>query len=184
LPQALNTIAHELGHNHGLNHSPGCNAASADTKFPYVTNGVAHIGWIGWSQQTPDKFFDPAKYTDLMAYCSPQWVSDYVYAKQADRIAQLNGVTAMFGTETISQWNILDVINGRANWGPELTEPEPAFGEAEAATVLDRSGAVLEQVVVYRSDVGDLEGSMMYLVPRPLPTWATLRIGTIQIAFR
>jgi hypothetical protein len=182
LPQALNTIAHELGHNHGLNHSPGCNASSADAKFPYVTNGVAHIGWVGWSQQTPDRFFDPAKYTDLMAYCSPQWVSDYTYAKQAARIAQLNGATMMWDNATVSTWKILDVVNGKATWGPDIVEPESAFGEAEIGTVHDAFGKPLDDVLVYRSDVGDIDGAMMYLVPTPQMNWATLRIGSLQVA--
>jgi hypothetical protein len=183
LPSALYTIAHELGHNHGLNHSPGCNAASADSKFPYLTNGVAHIGWVGWSQQTPDRFFDPAKYTDLMAYCSPQWVSDYVYAKQASRIAQLNGATMLWDSAVVSTWQILDVVNGKATWGPAIADPEPAFGEAETATVYDVSGTAISDVVVYRSDVGDIDGASMYLVPTPQLNWATLRIGGTHVAF-
>jgi hypothetical protein len=86
-PEALNTIAHELGQNHGLEHSPGCGADSADSAFPYQTNGTSYIGWVGWDNRTPNTFLDPAKYTDLMAYCEPVWVSDYMYSKLADRVA-------------------------------------------------------------------------------------------------
>ena len=32
----LDTISHEMGHNHGRNHAPGCNAAGVDMNFPYA----------------------------------------------------------------------------------------------------------------------------------------------------
>jgi hypothetical protein len=89
----------------------------------------------------------------------------------------------LWDTAPVSTWQILDVVNGKATWGPAIVEPEAAFGEAEMGTVYDTSGTPLLDVVVYRSDVGDIDGAMMYLVPTPQINWATLRIGSTQVAF-
>jgi hypothetical protein len=183
-PDALDSITHELGHNHGLEHSPGCGADQADASFPYIVKGVAHIGWVGWSRENPTKFLDPASYTDLMAYCDPVWVSDYIYAKFATRIAALNGVSALWkGTEAASTWRVLDVINGNAKWGVPLTDPVPAFGEPESGTVYDANGNSLLEVTVYRTNSSSSK-SAMYLVPEPSVDWATLQIGSTTVAFQ
>ena len=181
-PEGLMTIAHELGHNHGLNHSPGCGAGTPDTAFPYQTNGTSYIGWVGWDSRTPGTFMDPAKYTDLLAYCNPVWVSDYVYSKLADRVAALNGAAMLLGSNAVSTWRVLDVIGNEAKWGPAITEPSPAFGEATSGTVLDPSGNALLEIPVYLTKLSHDHGSM-YLVPEPQANWAYLRIGSIQVAF-
>jgi hypothetical protein len=84
---ASETHAHELGHNHGRRHSPGCGAAGVGS-FPYVpADGKARIG----DATHPNFGFDlnsraiytydnlNPTYYDIMNYCDPQWVSDYTY---------------------------------------------------------------------------------------------------------
>src|SRR6185295_17520969 len=39
------TITHEMGHNFGRNHAPGCNAAGIDNRFPYPDTGVGVDGY-------------------------------------------------------------------------------------------------------------------------------------------
>jgi hypothetical protein len=182
-PYALMTIAHELGHNHGLEHSPGCGADSADSAFPYVTNGTARIGWVGWDSRAASTFMDPAKYTDLMAYCDPVWVSDYVYSKLGDRVAALNGSALWLGDGARATWRVLDVANGQASWGAPITEPTTAFGDPVSGTVLDTNGSALLEISVYRTKISNGLGAM-YLVPEPAANWAQLRIGSTQIAFQ
>jgi hypothetical protein len=182
IPQGLGSIAHELGHNHGLEHSPGCGADQADPGFPYVTKGVAYIGWVGWDNQSPTKFLDPAKYTDIMAYCDPVWVSDYVYSQFADRIATLNGAPMWLGADAASTWRVLDVVNGRATWGVPLTDPVPPSGIPESGTILDAAGNALLEVTVYRTNISDGRGAM-YLVPEPSDSWAGLSIGSTYVTF-
>ena len=79
--------AHEVGHNHGRPHAPGCNAAYPDPSFPYVVNVSGDLrGYIGDSAH-PNYGFDIktqaiysyTKYTDIMGYCGPKWISDYTY---------------------------------------------------------------------------------------------------------
>jgi hypothetical protein len=80
---ASQTHAHEVGHNHGQWHAPGCGASDADSAFPYVSNGKGYTG----NSARPNYGFDIktqaiyayATYYDIMGYCGPQWISDYTY---------------------------------------------------------------------------------------------------------
>jgi len=81
---ASNTHAHEVGHNHGRSHAPGCGASGVDTAYPYVDgSGRALIG----DAAHPNFDFDVdtmaiTPYTaayDFMSYCNPDWISDYNY---------------------------------------------------------------------------------------------------------
>jgi hypothetical protein len=81
---ASETHAHEVGHNHGRAHAPGCGASGADPSFPYVpADGNARLG----NAAHPNFGFDIntraiypyASYYDIMNYCDPQWLSDYTY---------------------------------------------------------------------------------------------------------
>ena len=177
---APSTGAHEVGHASGLEHSPGCGAAQADSAFPYVTNGKAYIGWVGWDkQQTTTKFFDPAKYTDIMAYCSPQWVSDYVYKKLGSRIIALNGARIVTGPERT--WRMAFETSAGLWWGTPVTDPIPAEGEPVAARVLDATGATIAQITVYQTFTS-IE-TAFYMVPDPEAGWAAIAIGEAKLAF-
>ncbi len=72
-------FAHETGHNMGRNHSPcpsGTNAPSGiDPAYPYAG---ASIGAWGYDS-TSNTLHDPGVDKDIMAYCTPDWVSDYTY---------------------------------------------------------------------------------------------------------
>jgi len=80
---ASETHAHEVGHNHGREHSPGCGADDPDPAYPYVSGGKALIG----NAAHPNYGFDIdsraiypySSYYDIMSYCSPEWVSDWTY---------------------------------------------------------------------------------------------------------
>lgn len=90
---ASGTHAHEVGHNHGLKHAPGCGAGNPDPAFPYTIEvGLDTRGVIGnLSNQNYGVEFDPPSiktydypYYDFMSYCSPEWISDYYYEKLYD----------------------------------------------------------------------------------------------------
>ncbi|MFO0584460.1 MAG: zinc-dependent metalloprotease family protein [Anaeromyxobacter sp.] len=69
-------LAHEVGHNFGLSHAPGCNAGGPDPNYPYAGAVIGAYGLdvATGALKTPDMH-------DLMAYCSNNWVSDYNYRK-------------------------------------------------------------------------------------------------------
>lgn len=80
---ASETHAHEVGHNHGREHAPGCGVVGPDPSFPYVLGGESYIGDVahpnyGFDINTPAIYPYPSRH-DLMGYCEPTWVSDYTY---------------------------------------------------------------------------------------------------------
>lgn len=90
---ASQTHAHEVAHNHNIRHSPGCGANDPDPNFPYIGTYGPLIGDQNYPNFGLD-VFDELKvfpymeslytwqnYYDLMGYCFPRWISDYVYLK-------------------------------------------------------------------------------------------------------
>lgn len=69
-------LAHEEGHNFGRQHSPCGGAANPDPLYPYP-GGT--IGVPGWDVFAASANLKPTTDTDVMGYCSNQWISDYVY---------------------------------------------------------------------------------------------------------
>jgi hypothetical protein len=79
---ASDTHAHEVGHNHGLKHAPGCGASGLDPGFPYPTGKIGDAGHPnqGFDLITPSlKLY--TTYYDMMSYCDPVWISDYNYER-------------------------------------------------------------------------------------------------------
>jgi hypothetical protein len=87
--QAVETIAHELGHNWGRLHAPCGGPAYVDPDFPYPN---ARIGVYGFDNATARIL--PPDMPDLMSYCwlsigfnisTPRrWTSDYTYMSVMD----------------------------------------------------------------------------------------------------
>ena len=73
-------FAHETGHNMGRPHSPCGTAANPDPAYPYPGGGIGVWGY----DTTTGQLKSPATNKDIMGYCSPNWVSDYVYKKILD----------------------------------------------------------------------------------------------------
>lgn len=74
LPSGDRVAAHELGHNFSRPHSP-C-GVGGDGAYPY-SGGVT--GAYGWNS-TSNALVSPT-YTDVMGYCSNQWISDWTWNK-------------------------------------------------------------------------------------------------------
>jgi hypothetical protein len=84
-----NTVAHETGHAHGVSHMPGCNAAGPDMNYPY-TDVAGSMGINGYSLSF-NAFKSKTMWRELMSYCRPRWVSDYVYNKFEARVRIVTG---------------------------------------------------------------------------------------------
>jgi hypothetical protein len=175
------TMAHEVGHNHGRNHAPcvqGGSISGVDASYPYA-GGV--IGVYGWDQRTM-KLLAPDR-TDIMGYCNSKWISDYTYDGLLNRVALVNGATnVLIPEESLHPWRVLLVDSRGARWGIPIDEPSLAAGEPEPAEVLDAQGAIIDTVDVYRTPVSDIEAFSIQ-VPVPELGWSKIRIqgaGTVS----
>jgi hypothetical protein len=84
-----NTVAHETGHANGVSHMPGCNAAGPDNNYPY-TMVPGDVGVNGYSLSF-SAFKSRMMFRELMSYCRPRWVSDYVWNKFEARVRIVTG---------------------------------------------------------------------------------------------
>lgn len=78
-------VAHEIGHNHGIQHAP-CGVGSSDPQYPHPD---ALLGSQGYNITTGE-LLDAGSTHDLMSYCSPSWSSDYAWEKFTRRVRTLN----------------------------------------------------------------------------------------------
>jgi hypothetical protein len=89
-----NTMAHETGHASGSSHMPGCGAARPDAMFPYSMPGDAGVN--GYSLMF-NAFKSRMMFRDLMSYCRPRWISDYVWKKFETRVRVVSGFEGSSG---------------------------------------------------------------------------------------
>jgi hypothetical protein len=177
------TMAHEIGHNHGRNHAP-CSTAGAisgvDSAYPY---SKAIIGVWGYDSRT-QTLIDPNKYVDLMSYCSPLWLSDYNYTALVTRVAAVSGVANVITVNAeMAKWRVLLLDERGPRWGVPLDEPGPAEGEPEMATIYGNTGEALTSVRVYRTEISDISGAM-YMVPEPKASWYAIAVdGAAPLPF-
>jgi hypothetical protein len=171
---SFDTMAHEVGHNHGREHAPCGNPASPDPNYPNKTGALTTWGYDYRTQ----KLYDPSKSTDIMGYCSTQWMSDYTYGAITTRVAAVNGVAMIYTpADALSRWRVMLVDQQRGpRWAAPITDEIAAEGEPESATIYDATGAVLASITVYRTDIADVPSSM-YMVPEPQPSWYAISVA-------
>ena len=182
------TLIHELGHQHGRGHSPGCGGAGIDPRFPHAGGGIGEWGLD--LRTVPPRLQSPATRKDIMGYCPMQWISDYTYAAIATRRSAIsvNALSAreirplVEGSVRAGRTLLLDGA-GRAAWGRPWQDEGAPSGKPETARVLDESGATIAEVTVYRTGYGHGAGASLD-VPAPRPGWATLSLdGVPPISF-
>jgi hypothetical protein len=170
------TMAHELGHNHGRNHAPcapGGNITGLDPNYPYPE---ARLGSWGYDPRTR-VLLNPDLHTDIMGYCSNQWVSDYTYRGFSNRVASVNGATMqLFDASLIAVYRMLLLDADGPRWGLPYSRPAEPFGDPEDAEILDASLAVVARVTVFRSAIADIDAETV-LVPEPQPGWYAVRVA-------
>ena len=152
--EASQTHAHEVGHNHGLAHAPGCNADDPDPSFPYVTNGKGYIG----DSAHPNYGFDIktraiypyATYYDVMNYCRPQWVSDYTYEALLayDQSQRAVESVAMQSERVLLLSGQIDADNGQVTFHPAYVLDTPSRAQLPdpgeyTLELLEANGAVI-----------------------------------------
>lgn len=173
---SVRTIAHELGHMHGRYHAP-C-GTSGDSGYPY---GGGRVGVWGWDRRD-GRWHDPAVATDIMGYCSNQWISDYTFRAMHERSEALRASYALVarGAPVVHRFLTIEE-DGSARWGePRTLHALP--GEPVRAAWVDAAGRAIGSV-----DVGALQpahdAARVYVVPDLAPAGATaIRIDDVGAA--
>ena len=145
----INTVAHEIGHNHGQGHVPACGADGGGNGFPYM-NGA--LGVNGWSL-SENALKSAAMFKELMGYCRPRWISDWMYSRLEARVRMVSVQAGQSPPATaLAERSLLGYVapGERPNWGvvPErLVEATaaPASGRRARLTLVD--GRVMEAAV-------------------------------------
>jgi hypothetical protein len=171
------TMAHEVGHNHGRNHAPcvpsGGSIAGVDSKYPFSDG---RTGIIGYDARTNVLLSE--KGTDLMGYCNNVWLSEYTYGALADRIALVNANKAeRVNTSALQTFRVL-LVGGKlgARWGIPVTKPSLPEGTAVTGRIVDDAGNLLREITAYRTEMSD-SGAASIMVPEPQPGWGGIDVA-------
>lgn len=146
---SIETAIHEIGHNHGRQHSPCGGAQSTDPDYPY--NG-ASIGVWGYDLLAKE-LLSPAEMKDVMGYCTPIWISDFTYKALFDRIKFVNNASMIYPPELVDRTYQRARIDGEGHltWMPDTLIHTPPMGEPLTITVQSALGdeAVTAQLYPY-----------------------------------
>ncbi len=102
------TMAHEVGHGHGREHSPtsqavqGCSTPQGiDPGYPYSNGAIGVLGYDPFTKQDYASSF----FFDVMGYCAYDWISDYTYSALFDWVATDNGADMILPSKpTMYHW--------------------------------------------------------------------------------
>lgn len=165
------TMAHELGHAHGIPHAPCGSVAGADSKYPYAGG---KIGAWGYDERT-QTLISPTKNYDFMSYCDPAWISDYAFDRIIHRMDYVRKEAAVaFGVSQTYQF-VHVLADGTLEWGSDIDLDEPMFGEPHEVTVSNADGSQ-SKITGYFYPYGEEGGSL--LVPKKTGS----KLGTLTVA--
>jgi hypothetical protein len=177
---AATTMAHELGHLYGRPHTP-C-GVSGDPAYPYSGGRIGSWGYDVGAKV----LFDPIGYSDLMGYCSPNWISDYTFEHIHEFIAALETAAPRLRARKESteasvasqSYRTLLLEPGKLPmWGaPRKLRGAPP-GRPEQALVLDAVGHGAVQAQVFRQIVTDTSAEIVYV-----PEW--VHQGQVSLTLR
>lgn len=170
------TMLHEVAHNHGRGHAPCAPGGiqGVDPNYPVPDGTTGGYGYDALGDQ-----LIPPNTTDIMGYCGNQWLSAYTYGGLLDTVLAVNRVQASVVAEParLGAWRTLLVDAQRGpRWGIPVPAGSEAVGVEEPAGVLDASGALLETVAVYRTQLADMEAASLQ-VPEPRPGWRSIQVA-------
>ena len=165
-------IAHEIGHNLNLYHSPCGGAFGPD---PYYPDGDGNIG--SWGYDFRDGTLVAPDTADLMSYCNPQWISEYGFTRAMNHRGTEPRLFAAAGFKSKGL-----LVWGGVNEEGEL-ELEPAFvvdAPPSKSTLpgpyrltgRSEDGFVLFALDFGMAELGDGEGNAFAFVIPVLPGWA------------
>lgn len=156
---APETAVHEIGHNHGRNHSP-C-GVSGDPNYPHQGASIGVLAFHPGQNQ----LLSPSQWVDFMSYCSPAWVSDYTFKALVNRMKIVNGAAIAVPPELMNRtWDRIRILDGQVTWLEPVTMGMPPVGQTLAVSV--QSGAGTTTVTGHYYAYNHLPGGLLY-VPAP-----------------
>jgi hypothetical protein len=172
---APETAVHEVGHNHGRDHSP-C-GVSGDPSFPHPG---ASIGV--WGYRPSDKeLLDPDEYVDFMSYCHPAWISDYTYKAIFNRAKAVSTSAFVVVPADLQNrsYDRIKVLDGQAEILAPVTLARPPEGEAKSvsATIGGQARTLTGHYFAYNH----LDGGVM-LVMRPKQLGVSVTFSAISFS--
>jgi len=163
---AFETAIHEVGHNHGRQHSPCGGAQGTDPNYPYSGAGVGVWGY----DLLGKKLINPSNTKDLMGYCSPIWISDYTYGKLFERIKFVNNAKIVYPPELLDRVyeRARIEMDGTLSWLPSIKLHTPPDGEDKTIVVQSAGGTA--SVVAQYYPLDHLPGGMLVWPEPQAPT--------------
>ncbi|MFQ5854546.1 MAG: DNRLRE domain-containing protein [Anaerolineae bacterium] len=73
------TMAHEIGHNLGREHTFSACASEPDPGWYPYADGLIGVYGVDLEDPTAPLYVDPSTNYDIMSYCNPQWMSDHTF---------------------------------------------------------------------------------------------------------
>ncbi len=116
LPSGDLVAAHEWGHNFSRNHAP-C-GVSGDASYPYDGGVISHFGWNSGTNAVV-----PPTASDVMGYCSNQWISDYTWSAVMQHRSTAGSVAAADATSAAEATSDGLLVWGRVVDGAIRLEP-------------------------------------------------------------
>lgn len=178
---AQRAVAHELGHNFGMQHAPGCNATPPlDPLYPNQAGNTVDVGFDVWSWSagllSRAQSYDGGNF-DIMSYCRPSWISLHAYqAILTWRMAAGAAVTRTVRAPAIVVQGSLSP-DGSVTLLPALEGEAaiPVSGSVGDVTVelRDRTGAVLATTSVMSRAIDHGTGVRHFLAVLPSANAAT-----------
>ncbi len=157
------TMIHEVGHAHGLDHvDGGCYSGGGEAGYPYKGGYIGSRGY----DMVKGTLLDPDAYWDMMTYCEPTWISDYMYDKLHTRV---KGVCDSFWADgVLSDWSSVWVYpDGSLAWGAERHLLGPPEGPTRELELLGRDGQLLDVVQAVFTPFDAADGGSLVFPQQP-----------------
>lgn len=185
------TVAHELGHNFGQSHAPGCGPTPpVNPAYPNQTGDIIDVGFDVLSWATGATRLAPAvasTLADVMSYCKPVWISAYSWramyqfrrgalAVPVTRVARspailVSGSIAADGAVTLRPLLSADAV----------VDSDSGDGDVRV-DVRDATGGTMASARVRSQALDHADGVRQFLAV--LPASGAVRVRTVQASSR